>query len=84
MNLYNIVLNIKNKDDFVKFVGELNDDLKNNPLTWENTELTSYLEAIQSWVTDMDGWGKNLNIDIKNISVWQLMAHILFASKIYE
>lgn len=67
MNLNEIVLNINNKDDFVKFVSELTDDLKYNSLTWNNADLISYLEALQSSVTDMDGWEKNLNIDISKM-----------------
>jgi hypothetical protein len=40
--------------------------------------------VLQSWVEDMDSWVKNLNIDIAKMNVWQLMACILYASKVYE
>ncbi len=84
MDLYEIVTEIKDKDDFIQFVNELALDLRDRPETWENTNLASYLEALQAWVEDMDGWEKNLHIDINKMNVWQLMANILYASKMYE
>lgn len=84
MNLNENITKVNSKDEFVKFVGELIKDLRNNPETWENSNLDNYLEAIQSWVEDMEGWENNLSIDISTMNVWQLMANILFASKIYE
>lgn len=78
------VHNIKDRDDFIKFVGELVCDLRDRPDTWENTDLMSYLEALLAWVEDMDGWEKNLNFDTTKMNVWQLMAHILYGSKMYE
>ncbi len=84
MNLNENLTKVNSKDEFIKFVGQLIKDLKNNPETWENPNLDNYLEAMQSWVEDMEGWENNLSIDISTMNVWQLMANILFASKIYE
>lgn len=84
MNLIEILSNVNDKDEFAKFVGELVTDLRNNPDSWENHSLDAYLQAMQSWVEDMDGWEKNLKINISDMNVWKLMAHILYASKIYE
>lgn len=84
MNLNENLTKVNSKDEFIKFVGELIKDLKNNPETWGNPNLDNYLEAMQSWVEDMEGWENNLSIDISTMNVWQLMANILFASKIYE
>lgn len=84
MNFSEIVANVNDKEDFIKFVGDLIIDLKNNPDSWENNNLNSYLEAMKSWVEDMDGWEKNYKMKASDISVWKLMSHILCASTMYE
>lgn len=84
MNWNEIVTNVNSKDEFIEFIGELVNDLKNNPDSWENLNLDNYLIAMKSWIEDMDGWEQNLCIDISTMNIWQLMAHILYASKIYE
>jgi hypothetical protein len=84
MNLGEMIPNIDNKNDFVSFISMLRDDLKNNSDTWENMNLNDYLEAMQSWVEDIEGWEKNCSIDVSKISHWQLVANILLASKMYE
>jgi hypothetical protein len=58
MNLHEVILNVNNKDDYIKFIGEIVNDLRTNPDLWENISLDSYLEAMRSWVEDMDGWEK--------------------------
>ena len=84
MNWNEIITKVKSKDEFAKFIGELVNDLRRNPDSWENINLEDYLVAMQSWVEDIDGWEQNLSIDTMTFNVWQLMAHILYASKIYE
>ncbi len=84
MNICDIVANVNDKEDFIKFVGDLIIDLRNNPGSWENNNLNSYLEAMKSWVEDMDGWEKNSKMNVSEISAWNLMAHILCASTMYE
>ncbi|AFM39427.1 hypothetical protein Desaci_0359 [Desulfosporosinus acidiphilus SJ4] len=84
MDLQSMVKSIYNKDDLVRFIRELRVDLISNSITWENPTLERYLEAMQAWLNDIDGWEKNLNIDISKFTPWQLIAHILLASKMYE
>jgi hypothetical protein len=75
---------IEDKQGFVQFVEFLNQDLKDNPDSWANTTLDSYLKAISSWTEDMDGYYKNMNIDYTKLNQWQIFANILVASKVYE
>jgi hypothetical protein len=84
MKLEELVLNISSREDLVKLIFELRNDLNINPDSWENSNLENYFEAMQSWLEDMDGWGKNCSIDISKMTVWQLIGHILLASKMYE
>lgn len=84
MNLGDTVKSISSKEDLIKFIGELRMDFNNNSSTWENSSLESYLAAMQSWLEDIEGWAENSNLDISRITSWELIGHILFASKMYE
>ncbi len=76
--------NIDSKEKFIEFLNSLVIDFKNNSSEWENKTVDSYLEAIQSWVEDMDGYYKNMGDDLVNNVDWQVIATILSAGKIYE
>jgi hypothetical protein len=75
---------VKSKDDFIEFVGFLIRNLKANPADWENKTLDSYLEGIQSWTEDMDGYYINNNLPIPENINWKVFADILIAATIYE
>jgi hypothetical protein len=51
---------IRSRADFAEFVRALIADLRDKPEEWENHDLTSYLEAVNAWVEDMDGYFKNI------------------------
>ena len=84
MNLPDLVKAIKDKDGLINFISELRLDLKDNFSTWENPTMKDYLEAMQSWLEDIDGWEKNYDVDVLKMPVWQFIGHILLASKMYE
>ena len=50
---------IKSKKDFVSFVHELSKDVHNNPESWPNKNLETFLEALAGWVDDMEGYYLN-------------------------
>ncbi|QIO08936.1 DUF7660 family protein [Acinetobacter lanii] len=83
-----IVSNIKCKQDFLNFIQLLIEDLHKNQ--WGNNTLSSYLEGMEGWVDDMDGYFKNIQDyetlrRIKNNEVdWKIFASILIASSMYE
>jgi hypothetical protein len=79
-----MVTKVNSKEEFVKFISDLINDLKNNPDSWENLNLEDYLVAMQSWLEDVDGWEQNTCIHISDMNVWKLMANILYVAKIYE
>ncbi|MBA0219210.1 MULTISPECIES: DUF7660 family protein [Pectobacterium] len=74
---------VKNKEDIVKLINFLANDVRKNPNKWENNDLPTYLEAMASWIEDMDGFYKNMNRPEPNID-WAGLADILQAAKIYE
>lgn len=75
---------IKTKNDFLEFMDYLIKDLKINPEKWENNNLNTYLEGIQAWTEDMEGYFKNNNQKVPEDINWQFIANILFAAKMYE
>ena len=83
-NIETIAQNVKSKDDFISFMAALIHDLKNNPDAWENQSLEAYLEAVQSWVEDMDGYYANNNKPVPDNISWKVFADTLIAAKMYE
>lgn len=83
-NLDEAVKSIKEKEDFIRFIELLLKDYKNNPETWENKTIESYLEAMQSWIEDMDGYYINNNLPIPENVNWKTFSEILIAAKMYE
>lgn len=75
---------IRTKEDFVSYVYELSQDYRNNPDTWENNDLGSYLEALAAWVDDMDGYYINTGQPVPEKPTWLNIADILLAAKVYE
>ena len=84
MELYKEIANVNSKEEFMKFIGLLIIDFKENQDEWENRTLESYLEGIQSWIEDMDGYFENNNIQKPENVNWNFLANILYAAKIYE
>ena len=78
------LLPVSSKDGLVKLIEALAKDFKDNPDEWENKDLSSYLEAIASWIEDMDGYYENTNQPLPKDTNWKVFADILMAAKVYE
>lgn len=52
--------------------------------SWKNNDLSSYLEAISSWIEDMDGFYENMGKSLPENINWSVFADILMAARIYE
>jgi len=70
--------------DFVAFVGVLLVDLRDRPQEWENPDLRNFLEAMMTWVEDMDGYYQNIGEAVPEQPSWKTMAQILLAARVYE
>lgn len=87
-NLNETVEKINTKEDFLEFTQILIEDFSLNK--WENNNLADYLEGINSWVDDMDGYFENMkDFDAlekikKNQLDWKILAKILLAATMYE
>lgn len=84
MQFYELMDNIKNKDDFVHFIHMLQEDNQVRNHEWENKDISSYLESISSWVQDMEGYYDNMKLDMPAHIDWKFAAMLFYVGKIYE
>ena len=75
---------ISSRADLVAFIRQLRCDLRDDPATWENVTLDSYMEAMAAWTEDSDGYYQNAGLPIPKTTSWQTLADILLAAKSYE
>ena len=80
--LKNMSRKITSKDKLITLIRELS--LENSSKS-DNSDLSSFLEALSGWIDDCGGYYKNTgsNLDPDSPS-WQLFADALQAAKIYE
>lgn len=79
-----ILSNVKSKEDLIEFINVLIKDIYDKPVDSEVNSLILYLESIQSWIEDMDGYYINTKQDIPRDIDWNFIATLLYAGKIYE
>ena len=84
MNLFLEPNDIKSKEEFISFLLKMQEDKNNNDSEWENKSIESYLEAIASWVEDMDGYYSNMNLSKPKDIDWSFIATLFYVGKIYE
>ena len=78
------VQKILTKKDFVNFLRDLKKDYLKNSSSWENKDIETFLEAMASWVEDMDGFYINQGLPVPEKPDWKVFADILMGGKIYE
>ena len=74
---YSKIKEIKTKEDFVCFLQFLKKDYVENKSSWENRDLQAFLEAMISWMNDMDGFYINQGLSIPKNPSWKIFADIL-------
>ena len=75
---------VKTKIDFITFLRSLKADYLENFSSWENRDIASFLEAMASWMEDMDGFYTNQGLPIPEKPDWEIFADILMGGKQYE
>ncbi|PKV50694.1 hypothetical protein ATE84_2760 [Aquimarina sp. MAR_2010_214] len=78
------IIKIKNKQDFLSFLNMFIKDFKNNKDSWGNSTVDTFLEGMESWIDDMEGYYINMNLPVPENIDWKVFADILYASKMYE
>ena len=76
---------ILTREDLVRFIELLVDDLIHHSDEWENAELLAYLESLSGWIADMNGAFRNrYGTDAPETPSWSLIGKMLLAAKYYE
>ena len=84
MGFYEKIEQVTTKDQFLEFLNLLTKDFKHNVDEWENKSIDNYLEAIESWIEDMEGYYMNSGLPVPNNIDWNFLATIFYVGKIYE
>lgn len=82
---------VNSRVDLAAFVHGLAEDFEANAEAWGNLSVSSYLNALSSWLGSADSWSKNmirfdrpdLWLDPETPS-WQLLALALKTAQTYE
>ena len=76
---------ITTRADFIKFLAELSEDYQNNVKGWENATLEQFLNALQAYSQDIDGYYKNMNLAVDpDQASWRVFADMLAGARVYE
>lgn len=71
--------------EFIEFLKNLRKDLKENKSDWENRTLDDFLEAMQSYTEDIQGYYDNKNTGVNaDVPTWENFRTILQGAKVYE
>lgn len=81
---YSKVKEIRTREDFINFLKDLKKDCLENLSSWENKDIGTFLEAMASWVEDMDGFYINQGLPIPEKPDWKIFSDILMGGKLYE
>ena len=81
MNTLNTI-EVFDRQSFIQFLDLLQRDLINNKDEWENDSLPRFLEALQAYATDIQGYYDNTNQNVDaNIASWKFFADIFRGAK---
>ncbi|BCW35138.1 hypothetical protein StoSoilA2_11940 [Arthrobacter sp. StoSoilA2] len=72
------------RQDLADFIDQFRLSLRQDPGSWENGDLESFLEALSAWTRDMDGYFANLGEPVPDVPSWRLIAQMLLAARVYE
>ena len=73
------------RNQFIEFLEEFRADLKQNKSDWENKTLEDFLEAMQAYTQDVQGYYDNMKMKVNaDEPTWQNFKTILKGASIYE
>jgi len=73
---------ISNQKTFESFLGSLISEFEREGHQWENGDLGNFLQAMQSWLEDSDGFYTNREESCDQIP-WRKLADAMAAARIY-
>ncbi|MBK0404966.1 hypothetical protein I5M27_18420 [Adhaeribacter sp. BT258] len=78
-------IEVKDRQTFSEFAKLLLEDFEKNKENWENKNLGDFLEALQRYSEDVDGYYKNVHPELDaNVPTWRVFADILCGATMYE
>lgn len=85
MNDHSLNTQVTDRASFAKFIGELLESLQKDKGSWENDTLERFLEAMQAYTLDIQGYYNNIEAgqDADHPS-WKVFADILRGASVYE
>lgn len=77
---------VNDKHSFIDFIRLLRESLENDINSWENTNLSGFLEAIERYTEDIQGYYDNTgqSEEDANQASWKRFADILKGARVYE
>lgn len=84
MDISNILCDVNSKEEFMNFLNELRHDYEQRGEEWENRDINAFLEGVCSWVDDMEGYFRNMNMELPENIDWKFIAILFYVGKIYE
>jgi hypothetical protein len=59
---------IKTKDDLIAFLDKVREDFSQSGHTWENQDISSFLEAFQAWLGSSEHYYKNQRVPLETVT----------------
>jgi hypothetical protein len=71
--------------EFIEFLKEFREDLKYNKSNWENRTLEDFLEAMEAYTEDVQGFYDNMKMKVDpDNPTWENFKTIMKGASIYE
>jgi len=78
-------IEVNDRKSFSDFLELLLADFKSNPEKWENNHLETFIEAMQRYTLDFEGYYRNVHPQLNpDLPTWRVFADILRGAVIYE
>ena len=84
MDVYEYLDHVNSKEDLLKFLVYLQKDFKVNKDEWENVEVETYLEALNSWLGSCESVYINQGEKFPEDISCKFIAQMLLAAAHYE
>ena len=75
---------VQTRDDLAAFVAQLKGDLDANVGEWTNVDLASFLNAMATWIQEMEGYYQNTGEKLCDLPPWRIVADVLMGARMYE
>ena len=71
--------------EFIEFLKEFKTDFDQNKSSWENANLSDFLESMIAYTNDIQGYYDNMGMNVNaNKPTWENFSQILKGASIYE